>query len=401
METQEPNGKPPAAVGKPPLPGAKPSAPCCAKQKVQLTRNGIVVMPTNLGRIDAPWTDGVVETAVGAVPRARTELSLRDRLATARVRCAIGRMSYRVPPGLYAVGDARADSPVMVSANYKLSFDLLRRALSGHDAWILVLDTKGINVWCAAGKGTFGTDEIVRRVRTCGLDRIVSHHRLVVPQLGATGVSAHQVRDRCGFHVTFGPVRVQDLPAFLDAGMKAEPEMRRVRFDLRDRVTLIPVELVNGAKYFLLGAAALLLLSGLNRHGYALTALRGTGLAGVALVLGAYAASTILGATLLPWLPGRAFAVKGAALGILLVGVTAASGWLASIASGSWLHAAAWALIVPAIASYTLMTFTGSSTFTSLSGVLREMRIAVPAQIAGGAIGLGLWVTGLFLGGGR
>ena len=73
-------------------------------------------------------------------------------------------MDYRVEPGLYAVGSPTADSPVLVSANYKMSFDRLRSALPGVDAWILVLDTKGINVWCAAGKGTFGTDELVRRI---------------------------------------------------------------------------------------------------------------------------------------------------------------------------------------------------------------------------------------------
>jgi hypothetical protein len=56
---------------------------------------------------------------------------------------------------------------------------------------------------------------------------------------------------------------------------------------------------------------------------------------------------------------------------------------------------------VPAIASFTLMNFTGATTFTSLSGVLKEMRVAVPAQITGGAIGLGLWLTGLLLGGGN
>jgi len=66
------------------------------------------------------------------------------------------RMSYAISPGLYAVGNPTKESDVFVSANYKLSFDVLRRELKGFNAWILVLDTKGINVWCAAGKGTFG-----------------------------------------------------------------------------------------------------------------------------------------------------------------------------------------------------------------------------------------------------
>ncbi len=363
------------------------------------------------GAARAPWIDGGIVTAAGQIPRVRTALSGRDRLGAFKARWAIGRMRYSIPPGLYAVGAPGADAPVMVSANYKLSFDHLRSALHGHDAWILVLDTRGINVWCAAGKGTFGTDEIVRRVESCGLTAIVSHRKLIVPQLGAPGVSAHLVRQRCGFRVAYGPVRARDLPAFLAAGLKASGEMRSVRFRLRDRAVLIPVELVVGAKYFLLAAAAMVLLGGLGRGGYTLQGVRAAGLPSAAVVLGAFCAAAVLGPTMLPWLPGRAFSVKGAALGLALVGAVAAG----ALATGAWpgvpgsrppwpvpgLHLAAYALLIPAIASFTVMNFTGATTFTSLSGVLREMRFAVPAQIAGAVIGLGLWVAGLFLMGGR
>ena len=363
---------------------------------------GEAVPPTlAAGRVDAHWTDGVVTTAVSDVPRARTQLDARDRLGGFRARWGIGRMDYRVAPGLYAVGDPGPLSPVLVSANYKMSFDRLREMLSGRAAWILVLDTRGINVWCAAGKGTFGTDEIVERVRGTLLERIVSHRTLVVPQLGAPGVSAHRVRERCGFRVVYGPVRADDLPAFLDAGMKALPEMRRARFGLRERAVLIPVELVTGGKFALLVAAAFLLLGGVGPDGYSLASVRATGLAGAALVLGAFVWTAILGPALLPWLPGRAFAVKGAALGGVLVVAVAAWGWPGPGLFGSWWHAAAWALMVPSIASFALMNFTGATTFTSLSGVLREMRFAVPAQIAGGGVGLLLWLTGLFFRGAR
>jgi hypothetical protein len=39
-------------------------------------------------------------------------------------------------------------------------------------------------------------------------------------------------------------------------------------------------------------------------------------------------------------------------------------------------------LILSSISSFLAMNFTGSSTFTSLAGVKKEMRIAVPLQIA-------------------
>jgi acetyl-CoA decarbonylase/synthase complex subunit gamma len=350
-----------------------------------------------MARNDLSWMDGTLITDIGPVPRARTTLDLRDQMDAFKARWGIGRMGSSVPPGLYAVGSPGAQSPVLVSANYKLSFDRLRGVLAGRDAWILVLDTHGINVWCAAGKGTFGTDEIVRRVQGTALDRVVNGRALVVPQLGAPGVSAHLVLQRCGFRVVYGPVRAEDLPAFLDAGMKAEPEMRRVRFGLRDRAVLIPVELVMGAKYALLLAAAILLLGGLGSDGYSLARVRGTGLPGAGLILGSFLCAAVLGPTLLPWLPGRAFSIKGAVLGLAQVGVWAILGWPGMSTPVSWLHVVAWTLIVTAMNSFVVMDFTGASTYTSLSGVLREMRFAVPAQLAGAVVGIGLWLAGLFV----
>jgi hypothetical protein len=125
-----------------------------------------------------------------------------------------------------------------------MTFDVVRREANGLDAWILVLETNGVNVWCAAGKGTFGTDEVVRRVHATRLEEVVDHRKLVVPQLGATGVAAHEVRKRSGFSVVYGPVRASDIKRFLAAGMKTTPEMRQVTFGTVDRLVLAPVELV-------------------------------------------------------------------------------------------------------------------------------------------------------------
>lgn len=359
------------------------------------------IEPKNLGRIDAPWSDGVISTASGDVPHVASILTAEDKFGAVKARIGIGRMYYRIAPGLYAVGNPTAESPVLVTANYKLSFDHLRKALPGRDAWILVLDTKGINVWCAAGKGTFGTEEIVRRVQLAGLDRIVTHRKLILPQLGAPGVAAHVVRQKCGFRVVYGPVRADDLPTFLDAGLKATPEMRRVRFALKDRAVLIPVEVVMGSKYILLSAAALVLLSGLNSHGYSFALVRATGLPSAALLLAAFLVSAIFGPLLLPLLPGRAFSLKGAILGLILFGVLAICGLTATLPSHPIIHTVCWILVMPSLASFALMNFTGTSTFTSLSGVLHEMRIALPFQITGAVAGLGLWIVALFLPGGN
>jgi hypothetical protein len=53
--------------------------------------------------------------------------------------------------------------------------------------------------------------------------------------------------------------------------------------------------------------------------------------------------------------------------------------------------------MVPAVSAYLGMNFTGASTYTSLSGVRREMRIAVPLEIAGFGLGFMLWVASRFV----
>ena len=340
------------------------------------------------------WIVGEVETSQGIIPRLATRLDLLDRLGAIRVRLGVGRMSYTVNPGLYAVGSPMAESPVFVSANYKLSFDHLRSELEGIDGWIMVIDTKGVNVWCAAGKGTFGTAEIVHSIETTQLSKIVNHHTIIVPQLGAPGVSAHKVKQDSSFRVIFGPVRAHDIPQFLADNMKATPAMRRVLFTLGDRTVLIPMELVTGSPYVFGIAVALFFLAGLSKNGFAFPGWSSA--SNLLLLLVAYIGSCVLVPLLLPWLPGKAFSWKGALVGLVLAVLFILIGVIPYSQLKGQLEAAGWVLLMPAIGAFMAMNFTGASTYTSLSGVKREMRYAVPLQILAAALGLILWVTARF-----
>ena len=214
-----------------------------------------------------------------------TKLCFADRLGGWIVRWSIKRMRYVVEPGIYAVGNPDGEAVVLVSANYKLSFDTLRKELGGLDAWIIVLDTKGVNVWCSAGKGTFGTDEIVHRIGLVGLEKIVNHRKIILPQLGAPGVAAHEVKKRCGFSVIYGPVRACDIIDFIKAGMKATQQMRQVHFSLYDRLVLTPVEFVMGGKYMIFIMAVIFILSGIGAGGYSSDLVMSHGLAPITFCL--------------------------------------------------------------------------------------------------------------------
>lgn len=326
------------------------------------------------------------------VPQVSTALNRSDFGGAVMVRWGINRDNFKVAPGLYAVGFPDAESDVFVTSNYKLSFDHLRKNLSGINGWILVLDTKGINVWCAAGKGTFGTKELVNRIRTVSLEKIVTHRRIILPQLGATGVAAHTVREETGFNVHYGPVRASDIRKFIDKGYRADNDMRKVKFGFNDRVKLIPNDVIQGKLYLLGAMAVLFLISGLGKNGLSYSDFSGEGGPSILMAVLAYFAGIVLTPAFLPYIPGRHFSLKGFFSGMVVFIV-----YLLVSSGQNILVTVSWFFITGAISSFVAMNFTGSSTFTSLSGVKKEMKIFIPLQISFAAIGVILQVIGNFI----
>ncbi|MDD1698529.1 MAG: carbon monoxide dehydrogenase [Methanoregula sp.] len=319
--------------------------------------------------------------AVPAILKTTSTLTFANTLDHFLARWGWDRSGHRVEPGLYQLGEPTPDSPVFTSANYTLSFDALRSALNGTDAWILVLDTKGINVWCAAGKGTFGSDELVRMIHVTDLPAIVKHRKIIVPQLGAPGISWPDVMRRSQFLVEYGPVRASDLPQYLTTHT-ATPEMRRVDFPFKDRIVLTPVEFVHLALPLVVVAASLWLLAGPV-----------AALAAISAVI----AGTVIFPALLPFIPTHDFSTKGFLLGGLIAIPFAAS--FASVpAIPFWANTLAGAtalLLIPAVTAYIALNFTGCTTFTSRTGVKKEIFRYVPVM----AVMAGLGITaGLILG---
>ena len=301
---------------------------------------------------------GSGDAASGAWPT-DGRLTTANRWDHVLARWGVDRAGHRVEPGLYALGSPGRAAPVFVTANYTLSFDALRSAVAGLDCYILVLDTKGINVWCAAGKGTFGTDELVWRIERANLDDVVDHRTVIVPQLGATGVSAREVERRSGFAVEYGPVRAEDLPAYLTAH-DATPEMRRVWFGLVDRILLVPVEFVHVIAPMLVTAGALYFVGGW---------------AAAWAAVAAFVAGTVLFPIALPWIPTPDFTTKGLILGAVVAAPFAIARAIGSGGSPWWGigWGAVHVLAMAPVAAFLALLFTGSTTFTSKSGVAREI----------------------------
>lgn len=340
--------------------------PCSPKQEMPERE----FVPSIVGKVSAEWT-------------------WMDYIGQIRCRISSFRNSYTVQPGLYAVGSPGKDSDVFVSANYKLSFDILRRALKGMNAWLLVLDTKGINVWCAAGKGTFGTDELIKRIMESQLEKVVSHKRIIAPQLGAPGIAAHIVQQKTGFMVYYGPVDAQYIRQYLEAGHKATDEMRRVKFTFWDRLVLTPMEMIPALKIYALYALLMFFVTGLKPSGIIFKDGLADGLPFIFLGLLSVLAGAFATPLFLPLVPFRSFAVKGWLVGLvfILIGINSIS-----IAMPTTVFYAFSFLFFPLSSSYIALQFTGATVFTGMSGVKKELKFAMPVYISAAIISFGLLV---------
>ncbi len=194
----------------------------------------------------------------------------------------------------------------------------------------------------------------------------------------------------------YGPVMFQDLPVYLDNGCIASPEMRIKQFPIKERLVLVPVEIMQALRQGLPVILAFLLLAGFAGDRSFLQALITQGLPpSLALLIG-IGAGTIVTPLMLPWIPGRPFSLKGGLCGLLLFVLVYALSGVSSMGY-SMLEQGSWLLVTLAISSWFGMAFTGASTFTSLNGVHKEMLRAMPLQFLFIVSGIGLWVTSLWI----
>jgi len=176
---------------------------------------------------------------------------LRNRITLRTLLLDLWLLFFRIIPpypkvrtGLYAVGHPDADSPVLVTGNFDLTVRRLVKAIDGRvNVWVLVADSAGINVWCAAGGGYFSAEKVIAAVKFSHLDEVVNHHALILPQLCANGVDGWRIRKETGWGVHWGPVRAADIPAYLASKRKKSDRMRWVKFPFKDRLEMVTVTL--------------------------------------------------------------------------------------------------------------------------------------------------------------
>lgn len=335
---------------------------------------------------------GQVETTIGSFHVLSTELSNTDKINNIKARLGIGRDDYCVPTGIYAIGTPDNDSPVLVTANYKLTIDMLRIELAGLDIWILVIDTNGVNVWCSAGKRTFSTEEIIYRIQKYKLKKLVSHNQIILPQLSAPGISAYQITKYTGFKAVYGPVYARDIKEFLKQGCIKTEKMKKVHFNLSDRLTVSPIEFIMNLKYLAFIFIFFLILQLISGENKDFIHVAEGGFFNTIPYLIALFTGTILFPALLPILPFRMFSVKSIILGIVWSSVVIKYSSAFYFDSNIMVYTGNTLILIAAIC-FLSMNFTGSTTFTSLSGVKKETGLMLPLLAVFSTLGIILMIA--------
>jgi acetyl-CoA decarbonylase/synthase complex subunit gamma len=107
----------------------------------------------------------------------------------------------------------------------------------------------------------------------------------------------------------------------------------------------------------------------------------------------AYLSGCVLTPMLLPYIPFKRFSLKGLAIGWLMAILLLYLNLLGT----NIIEIVSWFLLIGGISAFMAMNFTGTSTFTSLSGVQKEMKISLPIQICGVATGFVGWIITRFI----
>ncbi len=140
--------------------------------------------------------------------------------------------------GLIRIGSPDRDAPVLLTCNFRLTVERVRRALRGVDAYLLVANSRGINVWCAATGGLFTNHDVVSVLKTSGIEDLVDHRNVILPQLAATGIESEVVHQKTGWRVVWGPVYAKAIPLFLQRGFVKTVAMRSVSFLWTERLEM-------------------------------------------------------------------------------------------------------------------------------------------------------------------
>jgi acetyl-CoA decarbonylase/synthase complex subunit gamma len=122
----------------------------------------------------------------------------------------------QVQPGVYEINAPKADSPILVTTNFSITYFSVANEVegSGLPAWLLVTDAEGMSVLTAWAAGKFDAERIAKAIKTFNLADKVSKKLVVLP--GHVAVLSGELEGELpDWEVRVGPREAVDLPKFM------------------------------------------------------------------------------------------------------------------------------------------------------------------------------------------
>ncbi|MCG3221230.1 MAG: 4Fe-4S binding protein [Candidatus Heimdallarchaeota archaeon] len=140
--------------------------------------------------------------------------------------------------GYQRVGNPDENSPVLLTCNFHLTILRLKKATKGLNYHLLIANSKGINVWCAATGDSLNNHSVISVIKTSGIEDKVNHKKVIMPQLAAPGVESKVILKNVGWKILWGPVDAKDIPEFFESNFEKTDEMKQVEFRLVQRIEM-------------------------------------------------------------------------------------------------------------------------------------------------------------------
>jgi len=117
--------------------------------------------------------------------------------------------------GLFDIGGAGSQSPLLVTSNSQLTHEVLLAVLSTGEApkWLLSVDSGGNTVDMSMVYGTLTAESVSATITTADFGESVFYGRVILPGLAES--LAGSVSEKLGREVEIGPVCAAELPLFL------------------------------------------------------------------------------------------------------------------------------------------------------------------------------------------
>jgi len=121
-----------------------------------------------------------------------------------------------VDPGVYEFNSPNADSPLLTTTNFSLTYFSVAGELdgSGMPAWLLICDAEGMSVLTAWAAGKFDAETIAKAVKGFNVGDKLNHKKITLP--GHVAVLSGELEEELpGWEIRVGPREAVDIPAYL------------------------------------------------------------------------------------------------------------------------------------------------------------------------------------------